>query len=82
MNSDLTGVDQVGYTVTDLDRGIHFDTLFLGHEPFARKTWKVEYLSRIQRCRDLGPEAAFFRLLDGLTLELIQYRNPRRPWSI
>jgi catechol 2,3-dioxygenase-like lactoylglutathione lyase family enzyme len=76
MSAQLTGLDHVGYTVSDLDRSVAFYGLLLEREPYARKTWDVEYLGRIQGYADLRVEAAFFELPGGLTLELIQYENP------
>ena len=61
---------------SDLDRSVEFYGLLLEREPYARKTWDVEYLGQIQGYADLRVEAAFFELPGGLTLELIQYLNP------
>jgi catechol 2,3-dioxygenase-like lactoylglutathione lyase family enzyme len=72
----LERTDHVGYTVSDLDRSVEFWARLLEHDPKARKTWDVPYLSRIQGYEDVKVEAAFFDLPGGLTLELIQYHNP------
>jgi catechol 2,3-dioxygenase-like lactoylglutathione lyase family enzyme len=72
----LTGVDHVGFTVSDLDRSIGFYSALLERDPFARRTWNVPYLGEIQGYADLEVEAAFFELPGGLTLELVHYVNP------
>jgi catechol 2,3-dioxygenase-like lactoylglutathione lyase family enzyme len=79
LSAQLTGLDHVGYTISDLDRSVTFYGLLLEREPYARKTWDVGYLGRIQGYADLCVEAAFFQLPGGLTLELVQYPNPGVP---
>lgn len=76
MSDNLTTVDHVGYTVSDLDRSVEFWAYLLEREPKARKTWDVPYLGRIQGYEGLKVEAAFFDLPGGLTLELVAYHNP------
>jgi lactoylglutathione lyase len=76
VSSDLTTVDHIGFTVSDLDRAIEFYSFLLEREPVARKTWDVEYLGRIQGYPGLRVEAGFFELPGGLTLELIHYLSP------
>ncbi len=76
MTQDLTTVDHLGYTVSDLDRSVEFYSFLFEREPTARKTWDVEYIGRIQGYPGLSVEAAFFELPGGLTLELVSYIRP------
>jgi catechol 2,3-dioxygenase-like lactoylglutathione lyase family enzyme len=72
----FSALDHVGYAVTDLDRSIAFYELLLGVPLLMRKTWDVEYLSDIVGYPGAVLEGAFFRLPNGVILELLQYSNP------
>jgi catechol 2,3-dioxygenase-like lactoylglutathione lyase family enzyme len=71
-----TGLDHIGFAVSDLDRSSDWYTFFLDQSPILRKTWDVEYVSRIVGYRDVKMEAAFWRLAGGTVLELLEYQNP------
>jgi catechol 2,3-dioxygenase-like lactoylglutathione lyase family enzyme len=72
----FSALDHVGFSVASLDRSIPFYAALLGEAPLLRKTWDVEYVSRIVGYPDLLLDAAFWRLPGGTILELIEYRKP------
>ncbi|HZQ65431.1 MAG TPA: VOC family protein [Gaiellaceae bacterium] len=71
-----TGLDHVGFAVSDLDRSVEWYTFFLGEPPILRKTWDVEYVGRIVGYPGVKMEGAFWRLPGGTVLELLEYLNP------
>jgi catechol 2,3-dioxygenase-like lactoylglutathione lyase family enzyme len=71
-----SGLDHVGFAVSDLDRSVDWYTFFLEEPPLLRKVWDVEYVSRIVGYPDTKMEAAFWRLPGGTVLELIEYVEP------
>jgi catechol 2,3-dioxygenase-like lactoylglutathione lyase family enzyme len=72
----FTGLDHVGFSVSDLDRSISWYTDFFGDPPLLRKVWDVEYVSRIVGYPNCKMDCAFWRLPGGSILELIQYLEP------
>lgn len=71
-------LDHVGYSVSDLDRSIPFYEALLGVPLLMRKTWDVEYVGHIVGYPGVVMEGAFFRLPNGVVLELLEYREPYR----
>ena len=71
-----TGLDHVGFAVNDLDQSVEWYSMFLGEPPILRKTWDVEYVSRIVGYPRVKMEGAFWRLPGGTVLELLQYLYP------
>jgi catechol 2,3-dioxygenase-like lactoylglutathione lyase family enzyme len=69
-------LDHVGYAVTDLDRSIAFYETLLGVPLLMRKTWDVPYLGDIVGYPGSALEGAFFRLPNGVVLELLRYLRP------
>ena len=72
----FTGLDHVGFTVSDMDRSVEWYTIFFGEEPLLRKVWDVEYVSRIVGYPNCKMECAFWRLPGGTILELLKYLEP------
>ena len=72
----FTGLDHVGFSVSDLDRSIDWYTRFLDEEPLMRRLYEVEYVGRIVGYPDLRLDAAFWRLPGGTVLELLHYLDP------
>lgn len=72
----FTGLDHVGFSVSDLDRSVAWYTDFFGDPPQLRKVWDVEYVSRIVGYPNCKMDCAFWRLPGGTILELIQYLEP------
>jgi catechol 2,3-dioxygenase-like lactoylglutathione lyase family enzyme len=72
----FTGLDHVGFSVSDLDRSVSWYTEFFGDPPQLRKVWDVEYVSRIVGYPNCKMDCAFWRLPGGTILELIQYLEP------
>jgi catechol 2,3-dioxygenase-like lactoylglutathione lyase family enzyme len=72
----FTGLDHVGFSVSDLDRSVSWYTDFFGDPPQLRKVWDVEYVSRIVGYPNCKMDCAFWRLPGGTILELIQYLEP------
>jgi catechol 2,3-dioxygenase-like lactoylglutathione lyase family enzyme len=72
----FSGLDHVGFAVADLDRSVDWYTEFLGEPPSLRKTWDVEYVSRIVGYPGCVMECAFWRLPGGTILELLRYIEP------
>jgi catechol 2,3-dioxygenase-like lactoylglutathione lyase family enzyme len=72
----FTGLDHVGFSVSDMDVSVAWYTEFLGEDPSVRKTWEVEYVSRIVGYPDCKMECAFWRLPGGTILELLKYIEP------
>ena len=72
----FTGLDHVGFSVSDLDRSVSWYTEFFGEPPQLRKVWDVEYVSRIVGYPNCKMDCAFWRLPGGTILELIQYLEP------
>jgi catechol 2,3-dioxygenase-like lactoylglutathione lyase family enzyme len=71
-----TGLDHVGFAVSDLDRSVDWYTFFLDEPPILRKTWDVEYVGRIVGYPGVKMEGAFWRLPGGTVLELLEYLEP------
>jgi catechol 2,3-dioxygenase-like lactoylglutathione lyase family enzyme len=72
----FTGLDHVGFSVSDMDRSVRWYTEFLGDPPQLRKVWDVEYVSRIVGYPNCKMDCSFWRLPGGTILELIQYLEP------
>jgi catechol 2,3-dioxygenase-like lactoylglutathione lyase family enzyme len=71
-----SGLDHVGFAVGNLDRAVEWYTRFLAAAPILRKTWDIEYVSRVVGYPGVKLEAAFWTLAGGTTLELIEYLEP------
>ncbi|MBB4660502.1 VOC family protein [Conexibacter arvalis] len=71
----FTGLDHVGFTVSDLDRSIAWYGELLGTEPTVRKIWERPYLGRIVGYPGCRIDVAVLPL-PGTFLELIQYLDP------
>ena len=71
-----TGLDHVGFTVTDLDRSADWYTFVLGEAPVLRDVWDLEYVGRMLEYPGCKMECAYWRLPSETMLELIQYYNP------
>jgi catechol 2,3-dioxygenase-like lactoylglutathione lyase family enzyme len=72
-----SGLDHVGFAVGSLDRAVEWYTRFFEAPPILRKTWDIEYLSRVLGYPGVKIECAFWTLPGGTTLELIEYLEPR-----
>jgi catechol 2,3-dioxygenase-like lactoylglutathione lyase family enzyme len=70
------GLDHIGFSVADMDRSVDFYTFLLEEPPVLRKTWEVEYVSRIVGYPGTRMECAFWNLFDGTVLELLRYLEP------
>lgn len=68
-------LDHIGYAVADLDQSIAFYEVLLGVPLLFRKTWDVPYVGDIVGYPDVVMDGGFFRLPNGVVLELLQYRN-------
>jgi catechol 2,3-dioxygenase-like lactoylglutathione lyase family enzyme len=75
--SAFSGVDHVGFTVSDLDRSVAWYTEFLGVGPSVRKRYDVDYIGRIVGYPGGRLEIAYFALPGGMILELLEYLEPR-----
>lgn len=69
-------LDHVGYAVANLDRSIAFYETLLGVPLLLRKTWDHPYVGEIVGYPNVVLEGAFFQLLNGVVLELLQYKTP------
>jgi catechol 2,3-dioxygenase-like lactoylglutathione lyase family enzyme len=69
-------LDHVGFAVGSLDRAVEWYTRFFAEPPMMRKTWDVEYISRVLGYPGVKIECAFWTLPGGITLELIEYLEP------
>lgn len=72
----FTGLDHVGFAVSDLDRSIAFYTLLLEEPPMLRKVWDLPYLGEVVGYPNAKLDAAFWRLPGGCVLELLNYMEP------
>ena len=72
----LTGLDHIGFAVTDLDRSAEWYTFFLGEPPTLRDVWDVEYVGRMLGYPGCKMACAYWRLPGTASLELIQYYEP------
>jgi catechol 2,3-dioxygenase-like lactoylglutathione lyase family enzyme len=73
----FSGLDHIGFTVSDLDRSVAWYSTFLGAPPFLRDTWDIEYLGRVVGYRGAKLEAAFWTLPgSSAILELLCYHRP------
>jgi catechol 2,3-dioxygenase-like lactoylglutathione lyase family enzyme len=72
----FTGLDHVGFSVSDLDRSIDWYTRFLGREPTLRRLYEVEYVGRIVGYPGVRMDTAFWHLPGGTVLELLHYLDP------
>jgi catechol 2,3-dioxygenase-like lactoylglutathione lyase family enzyme len=70
-------LEHVGFAVSSLDRSVEWYSAFLEQRPKLRKVWDVEYLGRVLRMPGAKIECAFWDLPGGITLELIEYLEPR-----
>ena len=77
MIKGTTGLDHVGFSVSDLDRSIAFYTLLLEREPVMRRRYPEQYVARVVGYDEIDLDAAFFQIGDsGVILELLEYRRP------
>ena len=58
----FTGLDHVGFSVSDLDRSIDWYTRFLNGPPVLRRLYEVEYIARVVGYPGLRLDAAFWHL--------------------
>ncbi len=72
----FSGLDHVGFSVSDLDRSVEWYTEFLGEEPSLRKVWDVDYISGIVGYPNTKMDCALWKLPGGALLELIEYLEP------
>lgn len=73
----FTGLDHVGFTVSDLNRSVAWYSEFLGDGPAIRKRYDgVEYLGRIVGYPGCKLEVAMWTLPGGTLLELLEYIEP------
>ena len=72
-----TGLDHVGFSVSDMDQSIAFYTLLLQREPILRRYYPEQYVAGVVGYDEIGMDAAFFEIGDsGIILELLEYKNP------
>lgn len=72
----IAAVHHVGFTVSDLDRSCAWYAMLLETEPALRRSWDHEYVGRVVGYPGVQLEAALWDLPGGMTLELLQYRDP------
>ena len=72
-----SGLDHIGFAVSNLDRSVEWYTFFLDEPPILRKTWDVEYVGRIVGYPRVKMDCAFWRLPGGAALELVEYLEPK-----
>lgn len=72
-----TGLDHVGFSVSDLDQSIDFYTLLLQHGPVMRRFYPEQYVAKVVGYDEIGMDAAFFVIgASGIILELLEYKIP------
>ena len=73
----MTGLDHVGFTVSDLPRAVEFYELLLQRPPMMTRLYREAYIAKIVGYSALELNAAFFELPGNpAILELIEYRRP------
>ena len=73
----MTGLDHVGFSVSDLDRSIGFYRLLLEREPVMRRLYPEQYVAKVVGYDVVDLDAAFFEMGEsGVILELLEYRRP------
>jgi catechol 2,3-dioxygenase-like lactoylglutathione lyase family enzyme len=73
----MTGLDHVGFTVSNLDRSIEFYQLLLQTEPMLRRRYTEQYVADVVGYHHLDLDAAFFKIGGTrVILELLQYILP------
>jgi catechol 2,3-dioxygenase-like lactoylglutathione lyase family enzyme len=71
-----SGLDHVGFAVSEIERSSAWYTDLLGAPPVLRKTWEQEYVARILGYPEVVLDCAFWRLPGGTVLELLEYVVP------
>jgi catechol 2,3-dioxygenase-like lactoylglutathione lyase family enzyme len=71
-----SGLDHIGFAVGSIDRAVEWYTRFFATPPILRKTWDIEYVSRLVGYPGTKLACAFWTLPGGTTLELIEYLEP------
>lgn len=71
-----TGLDHVGFAVSDLDRSIEWYSTLLDEAPVLRKTWDAEYVARMVGYPTVKMDCAFWKLPNETVLELLHYLDP------
>lgn len=72
----FSGLDHVGFVVSDLDRSVEWYTRLLGEPPFVRHEADRRYIGQVVGYEECSLEAALWRLPSDAMLELIQYSSP------
>lgn len=77
MQTLLTGLDHIGFSVSDLHRSIEFYELLLQRPPKMTRVIREKYVADIVGYQDVELNAAFFELPgSSAILELLEYRRP------
>ena len=77
MTSGTTGLDHVGFSVSDMNQSIEFYSLLLQSEPVLRRYYPEHYVAEVVGYAEIGMDAAFFEIgSSGVILELLEYRIP------
>ncbi len=72
-----SGLDHVGFTVSNLKQSIRFYRMLLQVEPLMKRLYREQYIGKLVGYKEIELDAAFFNLDEsGLILELIEYRSP------
>ena len=77
MSINITGLDHVGFSVSNMDTSIDFYKILLQSDPIMRRFYPEQYVATVVGYDKIAMDAAFFKIgSSNVILELLEYQIP------
>ena len=77
MSINITGLDHVGFSVSNMDTSIDFYKILLQSDPIMRRFYPEQYVATVVGDDKIAMDAAFFKIgSSNVILELLEYQIP------